>query len=408
MGATDFGIGIVGAGFISRESHVPSLEYVPDAAVAAILNPTRSRAESLAETCRDLGVGDPALYGEHEVAELAADESVDGIWVTSPNDTRVDVVDGVVEAVEDGAAVDGIAMEKPVARNCAEVNRILDLVESVEISHAYLENWAYEPTIVKMRSLLWEGARGSGRPYIARANAEHSGPHSGWFWDGRKQGGGALTDMLCHALGGNEFLLSDPERGMDPAELTPETVSAETETLKWNQEQYAAQLREDFGVDMEENPVEDYARASVRYRTADDDRIVSEATGSWCYVGSGVNRRIELLGPEYSGQVVSDDAARSVFFSDAVADEESWVEKQQASSGRMPVGAADVVNSGYVAENRDAIRSFESGTNARVDLHDGARVIELCMAAYKSAEDGEDVALDSVSLEEYVPPPARE
>jgi predicted dehydrogenase len=405
MASESFGIGFVSAGFITSESHAPSVGYLPNVHVAGIQNRTRSSAADLADTCREEGWGDPSVYGEDAVADLVADPAVNGLWVTSPNFTRVDVVEAAVEAVEDGADLQGIALEKPVARNLREARRIVDLVEDAGLPHAYLENWPHEPDIEKMRTLLWEQGRAAGRPYIARSQAEHGGPHSGWFWDGRKQGGGALTDMLCHALAGNDFLLSDPD---GEADLTPVSVSADTETIKWNQDAYADQLAEDFGIDFAADPVDDYARTTVRYEDGDGRTVVSEATGSWCYVGSGVRRTIELLGPEYSGQVLSDDAASSVFFSEDLGDGEGWAEKQTATSGRIPIAAADVVKSGFVAENRDAVAAFRVGENATIDLHDGVRILRLCMAAYKAAEDGTDVDLDAVDLTEYTPPPARE
>ncbi|WP_436934133.1 Gfo/Idh/MocA family protein [Halovenus marina] len=401
-----FGIGFVSCGFITREAHVPSIEYIPDVHVAGIQNRTRETAAAVAAECRESGLGDPSVYGDGEVAALAADPAVDGVWVTGPNFTRVDVIDAVVDAVEDGADLQGVAIEKPLARNLREAETIRERLDAVDLPDAYLENWPHEPDIRKMRELLWERGRDAGRPYLARAQAEHGGPHSAWFWDGRRQGGGALTDMLCHALAGNHVLLADPQRpdgGLDPI-----SVSADTETLKWSREEYADQLREEHGVDYEEHPADDYARATVRYESADGDPLVSEATGSWCYVGAGVRRTIELLGPEYSGQVVADEASSSVFFSDAVGEGEGWAEKQTATSGRMPVAAADAVTGGYVAENRDAVEAFRRVENGTLDFDDGYRVLRVCMAAYKAAETGSEVDLRETDLSTYTPPPARE
>ncbi|WP_135663584.1 Gfo/Idh/MocA family protein [Halorhabdus rudnickae] len=403
MASETFGIGFVSAGFITSEAHVPSLEYIPDAEVAAIHELDRKRAEDLAEDSRDLGVGNPNIYGEDELAEMVADTDVDAVWVTSPNFTRKDVVEGIVEAVEDGATLQGIAMEKPIARNVDEANRILERVEDAGLPHAYLENWVHEPAIEDMRELLWEQGRDAGRPYIARAQAEHGGPHSAWFWNGKLQGGGALTDMLVHAMGGNDYLLTDPEG----SKLEPVAVSADTETLKWSREEYAAQLEEEYGVDYEDSPADDYARVTIRYEDEKGRPVISEAAGSWCYVGSGVSRTVELLGPEYSGQVRTDDDSSSIFLSDELSGE-GWAEKQTATSGRMPIDAEVVVNSGYVGENRDAIDAFRDGENGRFDLEDGLRMIELSMAAYRAAEDGEEVDLATADLDGYRPPPARE
>jgi predicted dehydrogenase len=403
-----FGIGFVGAGFITRESHAPSVEYLPDVTVAGVANPTQSHAEEFAATCRENDWGDPAVYDATEVAALVADPAVDGLWVTSPNHTRVDVVEAAVDAVEDGADLRGVAIEKPVARTVDEARRIRDSLEGADLPHAYLENWPHEPEIAETRALLWERGRDAGRPYLARSKAEHGGPHAGWFWDGHRQGGGALTDMLCHALAGNEFLLSDPDGADEGGGIEAVSVDADTATLKWDSEEYAEQVREEYGIDFAANPVDDYARATVRYETSEGRTVVSEATGSWCFVGAGVSRDVELLGPEYSGQVVTDESASSVFFSDAVGAGEGWAEKQNATSGRMPVGGATVVDGGYVAENRDAVESFRAGENGQFDVDDGFAVVRLCMAAYRAAETGETVDLQSADLAGYVPPPARE
>ena len=406
MATESFGIGFVSCGFITQELHVPSVEYLPDVHVAGIQNRTRETAADLATECRESGLGDPSVYGDGEVGALAADPDVDGLWITSPNFTRVDVVDAAIDAVEDGADLQGIAMEKPVARNLREADRIIDRIEAADVSHAYLENWPHEPDIDEMRTLLWERGQDAGRPYLARSQAEHGGPHSAWLWDGKRQGGGALTDMLCHALAGNHVLLSDPGRS-DPA-LNPVSVSADTETLKWSREEYAERLRKDHGVDYGSDPADDYARATIRYVDADGEPVISEASGSWCYVGAGVRRTIELLGPEYSGQVVTDEEASSVFFSDTVGDGEGWAEKQNATSGRMPVDGATPVTSGFVAENRDAVEAFRNGENGLLDLDDGRRILRLCMAAYKAAETGREVNLDDADLSTYTPPPARD
>ena len=401
----NFGIGFVGCGFITREAHVPSVEYLPGVHVAAIQNRTRGTAETLAARCRSEDLGDPTVYGEGDIAALVADEDVDGLWITSPNFTRVDVVEAAVDAIADGAELRGIAMEKPVARNLREARRIVDRIEDVDLPHAYLENWPHEPEIQQLRDLLWERGRDAGRPYLARSQAEHAGPHSAWFWDGKRQGGGALTDMLCHALAGNHVLLADPARtdgGLDPV-----SISADTETLKWAREEYAAELREEYGVDYETAPADDYARATIRYESDAGGPLISEATGSWCYVGAGVRRSIELLGPEYSGQVVTDGESSSVFVSDALCNGDGWAEKQTATSGRMPIPGKRVVDGGYVAENRNAVDAFERGENGRLDLHDGLEVLRLCMAAYRAAETGEDIDPRTADLRSYTPPPAR-
>ena len=400
-----FGIGFVSCGFITRESHIPSVGYLPGVTVAAIQNRTTSTAGEMADTCRTNGWGDPTVYGEDEIGALAADPAVDAIWVTGPNFLRVPTVDAIVDAVEDGATLQGIAIEKPLARTVSEGNQIVNRIEGANIPHAYLENWPHEPDIDDMRSILWDRGRDSGRPYIARSQAEHGGPHSAWFWDGNKQGGGALTDMLCHALAGNHVLLSDPDT--EAHDLQAVELSARTETLKWARPRYAEELKATHGVDYSTAPADDYATVTIRYETPDGTPVISEATGSWCYVGAGVRRSIELLGPEYSGRVETDESSSSVFFADAASGGEGWAEKQTATSGRMPIAAAPTVTGGFVAENRDAVNAFRTGENGLLDLSFGQEILRLCMAAYKSDETGQTLDMRDTSVESYLPEPAR-
>jgi predicted dehydrogenase len=403
MTATDsLGIGFVGAGFITETFHADTLRGIRHADAAAIYNPTTSKAERVAEDLHEHECGDPTVHDS--VADLTADPDVDALWITSPNFTRVDVVEEIVEAIEDGADLTGLAIEKPLARNVAEARQVLDLVESIDVNHAYLENQVYMPGVAKLKELLWDGAAATGRPYLARSAEEHAGPHSAWFWDGEKQGGGVLNDMMCHSHKVNKHLL-ESAGGED---LTPIAVSCDLSTLKWTRDDYADRLAADFDVDYREAPSEDYAHATVFYETDDGEVVVAEATNSWCYVGTGLRITIELLGPEYSGTINTLESGTDVFFSSDVEDETGYVvEKQQAGQGEMPVIPDETSTYGYLQQNRHVVDAFRDGENAREDLYDGLEVVKLCMASYKAAEEGERIVLDEVDLDGYVPEPAR-
>ncbi|QPV64716.1 Gfo/Idh/MocA family oxidoreductase [Halosimplex litoreum] len=403
MSRESLGIGFVGAGSITSEFHAPSLKRIRRAEAAGVMNPTREKAETVAEDLREADCGDPIVTDD--VQELVAEPAVDAVWVTSPNHTRVETVRAIVEAVEQGdAELAGVAIEKPLARTVAEAREVVDLVERAGLAHAYLENQVYMPGVERLRELLWEGAESSGRPYLARAAEEHAGPHSAWFWDGEKQGGGVLNDMGCHSHEVNRHLLSPP--GED--DLTPKAVTADISTLKWDREEYADELAEEYGVDFRSAPTEDYARTTVYYETPDGEVVVGETTNSWSFVGSGLRISIELLGPEYSGRVDTLESGTNVFFSDAATDEAGYaVEKQQANQGQMSVLPDEGGVYGYPAQNEHVVESFLAGENAREDLSDGLTVVRLCMASYLAAERGERVALDDAELAEYVPEPAR-
>lgn len=397
------GVGFVGAGFITREFHATTFERIRDADVAGVMNPTVSKAEAVADSCREAGSGDPIATSD--VRELVRHDGVDAVWVTSPNHTRVDTVSAIVEEVEQGRAeLDGIAIEKPLARTVDEAREIVDLVDGTSLGEAYLENQVHMPGVERMKELLWDTAEGSGRPYLARSAEEHSGPHSAWFWDGEKQGGGVLSDMMCHSHKVNKHLLSRP----DADDLVPVAVSADISTLKWGHDEYADDLAEEYGVDYENAPSEDYASASVFYETPDGDLVVGEATNSWCFVGSGLRITIELLGPEYSGTVNTLESGTDVFFSDRAAEDAGYVvEKQEADRGAMPVLPQEGATYGYLDQNEHVVEAFRAGRDASEDLRDGLEVAELVAASYLAAERGERIDLASTDLEGYVPEPAR-
>ena len=397
------GIGFIGAGFITSEFHAPSLERIRHAEAAGVMNPTRSKAERVANSLAASGCGDP--FATSDLRELVSDSSVDAVWVTSPNHTRVETVRTIVEEIEQGDAnLTGIAIEKPLARNVAEAREVVDLIEGSGLAHAYLENQVHMPGVERMKNLLWKSADTAGRPYLVRSAEEHAGPHSTWFWDGTKQGGGVLNDMMCHSHKVNKHLLSPP--GED--DLTPIAVSCDISTLKWNRESYADELAETYGVDYRAAPSEDYARSTVYFETPDGEVVIGEATNSWCFVGAGLRISIELLGPEYSGRINTLDSGTDVFFSDNAVENAGYVvEKQQASQGQMSVLPDEGGIYGYPAQNEHVVRAFLNGENASENLRDGLEVVELCMASYLAAERGERVEFDSADLEEYVPQPAR-
>jgi len=402
MAGRSLGIGFIGAGFMNR-FHVRSLEGVRDCHVAGVFSPTRANAEALAASARELRLGEPTIHGS--IADLVSDGGVDALWVATTNDVRVGVVEEIVDAVKRGAGLIGVAMEKPLARNLAEARRVVELIESTELLHGYLENQVFAPALVRGKEIVWRRAVPlAGRPYLARAAEEHSGPHMPWFWSGERQGGGVLNDMLCHSFEAARFLLSEPGAPRDA--LRVEDVNAQIASLKWTRPEYAEVLRESSGgrVDYGTAPAEDFARAAVTLRAPDGGKALVEATTSWSFVGPALRLRAELLGPEYAMQADSLTTDLSVFLSRRVqgAAGEDLVEKQNAEQGLMPVIADEPGAYGYVAENRHMVQAFLDGRMPDETWRDGLAVTEVLMACYKSAEEGRTITFPD-DLSTFVP-----
>jgi predicted dehydrogenase len=408
MAGKRLGVGIVGGGFVGR-FHIRSFVGVRDADVLGVMSRSLESAAGAVRLARELAVGEAKIY--RSVTDMVADPAIDALWICAPNFTRIEVMEEIVHAVESGKGrLVGVACEKPLGRNFAEARRMLELVQKVGLLDGYLENQLFSPGVVRGKQIVWtRGAALTGPPYLARSAEEHSGPHMPWFWDGALQGGGVLNDMMCHSVEVARFLLTPPDAPRNA--LMPVKVTAHTSCLKWQQPHYADLLAANSGgqTDYRNRPAEDFARAMVEFRDAEDNQRIVEATTSWCFVGAGLRLSMELLGPEYSLSINTLDAGPKIFFSRQVQGQagEDMVEKQNAETGLMPIVSDEESEYGYVGENRHMVRAFLSGNRPAENFSDGVSVAALLMTAYMSAEQEKTIPFPSPQLESFVPAVAK-
>lgn len=400
------GIGIVGSGFNAR-FHLQAFRAVREADVRGIWSPNPKNAASAAAYARELDVGETRACAS--ITDMVADPAIQALWITGPNHARIENLEEIVRAVESGkGTLTGIACEKPLGRNVAEARRILELTERMGVMHGYLENQVFAPQIEAGHELIWaRGARSAGRPYLARAAEEHSGPHAPWFWQGELQGGGVLNDMMCHSALLVRHLLTQP--GKPYSSVRPTRITAHIASLKWTRPHYVQQLMRTHRVDYGKRPSEDFASITIEFETDDGYTVLGEATTSWSFVGAGLRLSAELLGPEYSMSWNTLDTGLKLFFSREVSGQagEDLIEKQNAESGLMPVVAGEAGAYGYENEDRHFTRVFLGKEKPRLTFHDGVEVVRLLMAAYQSAEAGRTLAFPSEALDEFVPAVAR-
>jgi predicted dehydrogenase len=402
------GVGFIGSGFNAR-FHMQAFRGVRDADVLGVWSPNKKNASSAAEYARSLDVGNARTY--ESIADMVRDPAIDAIWLTGPNHARVENIEEIVETILTGdGALLGIACEKPLARNVAEAKRVTDLIKRTGIQHGYLENQVFAPQVETGRALLWaRGAATTGRPYLARAAEEHSGPHMPWFWRGELQGGGVLNDMMCHSALVVRHLLTKP--GAPLSTVRPVRISAHIASLKWSRPEYVKQLKKVMGrdVDYGKHPAEDFASTTIEFETDDGFTVIGEASTSWSFVGAGLRLSAELLGPEYSMSWNTLDTGLKLFFSRAVQGRagEDLVEKQNAEIGQMPVVANEPMAYGYEAEDRHFVRVFLGKEKPLLTFDDGLEVVKVLMTAYQAAEEGRSIAFPPRGLEKFVPAVAR-
>jgi len=401
------GVGFIGSGFNAR-FHIQAFKGVRDADVRGIWSPIYRNAAAAAGLARELEVGDARAY--RSIGEMVADPAIDAVWLCGPNHARIENIEAIAAAIKGGAKLLGVACEKPLARNVAEAKRVAHIAESVGLNTGYLENQLFAPEVTRGHELIWaRGAALTGRPYLARAAEEHSGPHMPWFWQGPLQGGGVLNDMMCHSVEVVRHLLTEP--GALRSSIRPVRISAHIASLKWSRPEYAKRLSTAMGkaVDYDNQPAEDFARATIEYETESGEQLIGEVTTSWSYVGAGLRLSAELLGPEYSMSWNTLDSGLKLFFSREVKGKagEDLVEKQNAETGLMPVVAEEAAAYGYEAENRHFTRAFLRGEKPMLTFDDGVEVMQILMAAYMSAEKGRTLSFPPRGLDNFVPAVAR-
>ena len=258
--------------------------------------------------------------------------------------------EGVIDLI--AAAGKPVLCTKPLARNADEAKRILDRVEEAGVFGGYLEDLVYTPKTLKALASVESGTIGN--VTWVRSRETHPGPHSAWFWDKEKAGGGAIVDLGCHCI---EII-----RSFVGKENRPIEVMAWTDTLV-------------HPIEAEDNAV-----ALIRFESG----ALGQFEVSWSFRG-GMDLRDEVAGTE--GTIWTNNFLRTGFEMYSSGGGSGYVaEKLESTEGWMfPVGD-EVTELGYVHMFTDMFDSIDAGTEPRETFYDGYVVNAVMDAAYRSAE----------------------
>lgn len=375
-------IGFIGSGFIAKFL-AKSMIQVRHCELNAIYN--RGGADEIASFARENGLGDPKLFDS--IKELC--NHVDAVAIFSPNFTRITVMEEIASAVKEGADLTGVICEKPLGRTVAEAKRMIELARGANLKTAYFENQLHMNVINNALEQLRPQQTIMGNFHLARSTEEHAGPHSSWFWNPVQQGGGVLSDMGCHSIAACRHILTPA--GKDPSFLQAVAVQAETSLLKWGQPEYRKQLKDQYGVDYENTPAEDFSTGIITFKNPETGQLVKgQFTDSWMYDKQGLRISVEGLGPGYAMEVNTLISPLEIFIGDeaaaGVADAETALEKSTASRGLLAVHPNEADLYGYTTEIRDMVQSFSKGKDAMLSFEYGLEIIRLVQASYMAAE----------------------
>jgi predicted dehydrogenase len=244
-----------------------------------------------------------------------------------------------------------VLVTKPLARDTDEAKRILDKVESAGVFGGYLEDLVYTPKTLKAVDSVAAGSIGD--VTWVRSRETHPGPHSAWFWDKEKAGGGAIVDLGCHCI---EII-----RSFMGKENRPVEVMAWADTLV-------------HPIEAEDNAV-----VLIRFESG----ALGQLEVSWTFRG-GMDLRDEVAGTE--GTIWLNHFLRTGFEMYSSGGGNGYIaEKLESTEGWLfPVGD-EISELGYTAMFADMFDSMDSGGSPRETLYDGYVVNAVMDAAYRSA-----------------------
>ena len=177
-------IGLMGSGFVTS-IHFEALRCLPGAQVVAVASPSPGHAERFAA---ERGI--PRHFTDYR--SLLELHELDLVILGLPNDLHCDAT------CQAAAAGKHVVVEKPMAMNLAECDRMIDACGQAGVMLGYAEELCFAPKYVRLKELVTEGA--FGKIHLVKQSEKHDGPHAPWFFDTTRSGGGVTFDMGCHAI----------------------------------------------------------------------------------------------------------------------------------------------------------------------------------------------------------------
>jgi len=339
------GVGIIGSQFIA-ELHAEAFKRVPDAKVVAVASPTQAHAKAFA--------------AKHQVARWFTDyhellnlKEVEVVSLCLPNHLHCQAT------VDAATAGKHVICEKPLCLNLQEADRMIAACKEAGVKLMYAEELCFTPKYVRAKQLVDEGALG--KVYLVKQSEKHFGPHSDWFWNVERSGGGVLLDMGCHGIEFARWILGRPRAT---------SVYAHCATY----------------VHKDRTRGDDNAILLVEFAN-DAVALIEE---SWARVG-GMDDRAEIYGSK--GVTYADLLHGSSLETFSEVGYGYAVEKAPTTTGWTFTMYEELWNYGFPQEMQHFIDCVRLDQKPSVTGEDGKAVLEIMMAAYASAGAGKRIAL---------------
>lgn len=281
-----------------------------------------------------------------DLQQAVAQPDVETVVIGLANNVHLDAV------LACAAAKKHVVCTKPLGRNAKESLQMLQAIEKAGVTGGYLEDLCYTPKFLKSLAAVQGGS--IGEVIWTKSRETHPGPHSDWFWDKEKAGGGAIIDLGCHCV---EISRNFIGKNIKPIEV-----------MCW--------------ADTRVHPIdaEDNAVGLVKYANG----AIGQFEVSWSFRG-GMDLRDEVMGTE--GTIWANNFLRTGFEMYSTGKGVNYVaEKAESNSGWLfPVGD-EVHELGYNHMFTDMFDAIENRRQPAETFYDGYIVNAIIDAAYKSAK----------------------
>lgn len=336
-------VGLVGSQFVS-EIHAHSLKQVSAAHILAVASPTESHVREFAARH-----GIPHVFTDYR--KMLEMDELDLVVLGLPNDLHAQAT------IDAAAAGKHVVCEKPLCLNLAEADAMIEACRRAHVKLMYAEELCFTPKYVRLKQLVDEGALG--KVYHIKQSEKHDGPHSPWFWDVNRSGGGVTLDMGCHAFQFFRWMLGNPK---------VESVWAEMNTY----------------VHKNRTRGDDNALIVVNF----EGDVTCMAEESWAKPG-GMDDTAEVYGSE--GVAYADLLHGNSIRTYSQKGYGYAVEKAGTTVGWSFTIYEEAWNYGFPQEFAHFVECVADDKEPLVTGEDGRAVLEIIFAAYESAGTGRKV-----------------
>jgi len=181
-------VAVIGAGGVAQVVHLPILKRLPDLDVAAIVDPQRAKARTIADRFGVQGVF-------QEVGDLASIDGLDAVVICTPNDVHEE---NAIACLEMGLHV---LCERPLSTTSASARRMIEAAEAADRQLMVAMNQRFRYDARAIRQFVASGELGD--VFFVRSswlNRRVNRPRRGWKRLAHRAGGGVLMDLGVQAI----------------------------------------------------------------------------------------------------------------------------------------------------------------------------------------------------------------